>query len=183
MTALLLSGLLALSALIAPPIDPEAASPPRASKVPRTSVVHGETLVDDYFWLREKTNPAVIALLERRERLYRRRDQTSRGEGRDALYREMRARIKEADLDVPYRLGGFFYYTRTEQGKQYPLYARKRVNLDAAEEVMLDLNELAKGEKFLSVSATTSVSDDGNLLAYLVDVTGFRLYTLRIKDL
>ena len=64
----------------------------------------------------------------------------------------MRARIKEADLDVPYRLGDFYYYTRTEQGKQYPIYARKRGSLDAPEEVMLDLNELAKGEKFLSVS-------------------------------
>ena len=94
----------------------------------------------------------------------------------------MRGRIKETDLDVPYRLGDFFYYTRTEQGQQYPIYCRKRGSLDAPEEVMLDLNALAQGEKFLSVVGT-SVSDDGNLLAYEVDVTGFRLYTLRIKDL
>ena len=176
-----ISTLLALSALLAPPIDPGSAKPPEARKVTKTTVIHGDTLVDDYFWLREKSSPAVIDHLKA-ENAY-----TSAVTGplepkADAIYREMRARIKEADLDVPYRLGDFYYYIRTEQGQQYPVYARKRGSLDAPEEVMLDLNELAKGEKYLSVS-TTSVSDDGNLLAYLVDVTGFRLYALRVKDL
>ena len=136
---------------------------------------------DDYFWLREKSNPAVISYLEA-ENAYT-AAVTRPLEGRvEALYREMRGRIKEADLDVPYRLGAFLYYTRTERGQQYPIQARKRGDLDAPEEVLLDLNEMAKGEKFLSVGAT-AVSDDGNLLAYLVDVTGFRVYTLRVKDL
>jgi len=180
MTALL-AGLLALSTLVGAPIDSRAATPPRAPKIPKTTAIHGETLVDDYFWLREKTNPAVISYLDQ-ENAY-----TSAVTGplepkAEALAAEMRGRIKEADLDVPYRLGDFFYYTRTEQGQQYPIYARKRASLDAIEEVMLDLNDLAKGEKFLSVG-TTAVSDDGNLLAYAVDVTGFRLYSLRIKDL
>ena len=162
-------------------IDPNAATPPRAGKVPRTAVVQGETLTDDYFWLREKSNPAVIAHLEA-ENAYTSAVTRPLEAKVDALYREMRGQIKEADLDVPYRLGDFFYYTRTEQGRQYPTYARKRGTLDAPEEVMLDLNEMAKGEKFLSVSSTTC-NDDGNLLAYLVDVSGFRLYALRVKDL
>ncbi len=177
----LLSGLLALSTLLGTPIDPGSASPPRAAKIPRTTAIHGDTLVDDYFWLREKQNPAVIAYLDQ-ENAYTAAVTQPLEAKAEALYGEMRGRIKEADLDVPYRLGDFFYYTRTEQGQQYPVYARKRGSLDAPEEVMLDLNELAQGEKFLSV-ASTLVSDDGNLLAYAVDVTGFRLYTLRIKDL
>ena len=173
--------MLSLLVLLAPGIDPDVATPPRAAKIPKTTAIHGETLSDDYFWLREKKNPAVISYLEA-ENAYTAAVTKPLEPKADALYREMRARIKEADLDVPYRLGEFFYYTRTEQGRQYPIYARKRGSLDAAEEVTLDLNELAKGEKFLSV-ATAAVSDDGNRLAYLVDVTGFRLYTLRVKDL
>ena len=177
----LLNTLLAFSSVLAPPIDPSSATPPEAKKIPRTTVIHGDTLVDDYFWFREKSNPAAFAHLEA-ENAYTSAVTRPLEPKVDALYREMRGRIKEADLDVPYRLGDFFYYTRTEQGKQYPIYARKRGGLDAPEEVMLDLNELAQGVKFLSVSST-SVSDDGNLLAYLVDVTGFRLYALRVKDL
>ena len=176
-----LSSLLALAALIGSPIDPGSATPPLAKKDPKTTTIHGETLVDDYFWLREKANPAVISYLEA-ENVYTAAVTKPLEAKADALYREMRGRIQEADVDVPYRLGDFYYYTRTERGKQYPIHARKRGSLDAPEEVMLDLNEMAKGEKFLSVS-TTSVSDDGNLLAYLVDVTGFRLYALRVKDL
>ena len=99
-----------------------------------------------------------------------------------ALYDEMLGRIKETDLSVPYRDGGWFYYSRTEKGKQYPIYCRKKGSVEAPEEVFLDVNELAKGEKFMSVGAR-SVSDDGNLLAYTTDNTGFRDYTLHVKDL
>ncbi len=176
-----LAGWLTIVPFLLPPIDTTGASPPVAGKSPRVTSIHGENLVDDYYWLREKTNPAVISYLDQ-ENAYTAAVTRSLEPEAEALYMEMRGRIKEADLDVPYRLGDFFYYTRTEQGQQYPLYARKRGSLDAPEEVMLDLNELVKGEKFLSV-ASTAVSDDGNLLAYAVDVTGFRLYTLRIKDL
>src|SRR5206468_1308457 len=86
------------------------------------------------------------------------------------------------DLSVPYRMGDSFYYSRTEQGKQYPIYCRKKGSLSAPEEITLDLNELAKGQKFLSLAAY-KISDDGNLLAYSTDVTGFRQYTLHVKDL
>ncbi len=101
---------------------------------------------------------------------------------RDALYKEMLGRIKETDLSVPYRQGGYFYYSRTEKGKQYTIYCRKKGSLEAPEQVMLDLNELAKGERFMAVAAL-EVSDDGNLLAYSTDNTGFREYRLHIRDL
>ena len=98
------------------------------------------------------------------------------------LYDEMLGRIKETDLSVPYRDGGWFYYSRTEKGQQYPIYCRKKGSVEAPEEIYLDVNALAKGEKFMSVGAR-SVSDGGNLLAYTTDNTGFRDYTLHVKDL
>jgi oligopeptidase B len=90
--------------------------------------------------------------------------------------------IKETDVSVPFRDGEYFYYSRTEQGAQYPIYCRKRGSLEAGEEVILDMNQLAAGESFMALGALT-VSDDGNLLAYTTDTTGFRQYTLRMKDL
>jgi oligopeptidase B len=94
----------------------------------------------------------------------------------------MLARIKETDLSVPYRLGDYWYYSRTEEGKQYPIHCRKRGSLEGKEEVLLDLNELARGKKFLS-RGVYHVSDDANLLAYSLDFSGFREYTLYVKDL
>ncbi len=97
-----------------------------------------------------------------------------------SLYAEMISHIKESDVSVPFRDGDYFYYTRTEQGAQYPIYCRKHGSLEASEEVILDMNQMATG--FLALGAFT-VSDDGNLLAYSTDTTGFRQYTLHIKDL
>jgi oligopeptidase B len=98
------------------------------------------------------------------------------------LYDELLGHVKQTDVNVPYKLGAYYYYSRTEEGKQYPIYARKKGSLDAPEEITLDLNVLAKGLKFLSLSSYR-VSDDGNLLAYSTDNTGYRQYTLYIKDL
>jgi oligopeptidase B len=137
--------------------------------------------VDNYYWLREKSNPDVIACLEA-ENAYTAAVMKPTEPFQAALYKEMLGRIKQTDLSVPYRLGDYFYYTRTEQGKQYPIHCRKRGSLEGKEEVTVDLNELAKGQKFLSMAAHV-VSDDGNLLAYSTDVTGFREYTLYVKDL
>jgi oligopeptidase B len=156
-------------------------TPPVAKKAPRTSVLHGDKLVDNYFWLREKSDPEVIAYLES-ENAYAAAMMKGTEGLQQALYKEMLGRIKETDLSVPYRQGEYFYYSRTEEGKQYPIHCRKRGGLDAKEEVTLDLNELAKGHKFLGLGAY-AVSDDGNLLAYSTDVTGFRQYTLHVKDL
>src|SRR5262245_63971936 len=120
--------------------------------VPRTSAIHGDVRVDDYYWLREKSNPEVLAYLEA-ENAYTQAVMKPTEPFQAALYKEMLGRIKQTDLSVPYRLGDYFYYTRTEQGKQYPIHCRKRGSLDGKEEVTVDLNELAKGQKFLSMAA------------------------------
>src|SRR5882762_994458 len=155
--------------------------PPMAEKKTKTTNIHGETLVDDYFWLREKSNPAVIAYLES-ENAHTEAVMKPSAAFQEKLYKEMVGHIKETDSSVPYRWGNYFYYTRTEQGKQYPTYCRKLGSVDAKEEVILDQNELAKGLKFFNIGAFV-VSDDGNLLAYSTDTTGYRQYKLQIKDL
>lgn len=155
--------------------------PPMTEKKPKTTKIHGETIVDDYFWLREKTNPAVMTHLQA-ENAYAEGLMQPTAQLQEKLYNEMLSHIKQTDTNVPYRWGNYFYYTRTEEGKQYPIYCRKRGTLDAAEEIVLDQNELAKGQKFMSVGAYVP-SDDGNLLAYSTDNTGYRQYTLHIKDL
>ena len=158
-----------------------APQPPMAEKKPKTTNIHGVTLVDDYFWLREKTNPAVIAHLEA-ENAYAETVMKPTAPLQEKLYKEMLSHIKQTDSNVPFRWGNYFYYTRTEEGKQYEIYCRKKGALDAPEEIILDENELAKGQKFMSVN-TFVPSDDGNLLAYSTDNTGYRQYTLQIKDL
>ena len=164
-----------------PAVAAWAGDTPTARKVPKMQPVHGETLQDDYFWMRERENPEVRAYLEK-ENAYSDELMKSTETFQKALYDEMLARIKETDLEVPYRKNGYFYYSRTEKGKQYPIFCRKKGSLEALEQVILDLNELAKGEKFMALGAA-SVTDDGNLLAYTTDNTGFRDYTLWIKDL
>jgi oligopeptidase B len=158
-----------------------APQPPMAEKKTKTTNIHGATLVDEYFWLREKTNPAVMAHLQA-ENAYAESLMKPTAPLQEKLYNEMLSHIKQTDTNVPYRFGNHFYYTRTEEGKQYPIYCRKKGSLEAPEEIILDQNELAKGQKFMSVG-TFSVSDDGNLLAYSTDNTGYRQYTLQIKDL
>jgi oligopeptidase B len=156
-------------------------TPPVAKRVPKTDVIHGDTRVDDYFWLREKESPEVIAYLEA-ENAYTDANLKGTEDFQKTLYDEMLGRIQETDLSVPYKQDGWYYYARTEEGKQYPIYCRKPGSLDADEQITLDLNVLAEGLAFLSLGAY-AVSDDGNLLAYSTDVTGFREYTLHVKDL
>ena len=155
--------------------------PPVAKKVPKKTEIHGQTLVDDYFWMREKSNPEVIAYLEAEEN-YANAMMGHTGRFRETLYKEMLRRIKETDVNVPYRQDGFYYYTRTQAGQQYPILCRKRGSLDAKEEVLLDQNKMAAGGKYFSLG-DAEVSNDGNLLAYTTDTTGFRQYSLHIKDL
>jgi oligopeptidase B len=154
---------------------------PMTEKKTKTTKIHEDTMIDEYFWLREKTNPDVIAHLEA-ENTYSEAVMKPTAAWQDKLYKEMVGHIKETDVTVPYRWGGYFYYSRTEQGKQYPINCRKKGSLDAKEEVVLDQNEMAKGLKFFSVGAFVP-SDDGNLLAYSTDTTGYRQYLLRVKDL
>src|SRR5882724_4118579 len=155
--------------------------PPMTEKKTKTTKIHDDTMVDDYFWLREKTNPEVVAHLEA-ENAYAESMMKPTSALQAKLYKEMVGHIKETDVTVPYRWGSYLYYTRTEQGKQYPINCRKKGSLEAKEEVVLDQNEMAKGLKFFSVGAFVP-SDDGNLLAYSTDITGYRQYKLQIKDL
>jgi oligopeptidase B len=168
---------LALAVTVATP----AAAPPAARKATHMQTLHGDQLTDDYFWLRERENPEVKAYLEK-ENAYANAFMKPTEAFQKTLYDEMLGRIKETDLTVPYRDRGWFYYSRTEKGKQYPIYCRKKGTLDAPEEIYLDVNALAVGERFMNVAAR-AFTDDGRLLAYTRDNTGFRDYTLHIKDM
>jgi oligopeptidase B len=156
-------------------------SPPVAKKVAHLSEVNGHKMVDDYSWLRDKPNPDVRAYLEA-ENTYTEAVMKPTEPFQKKLYSEMLGRIKETDVEVPYKEGDYFYYVRTEKGKQYPIRCRRKGSMDAPEEVLLDVNELAKGQAFMTVAAF-AVSPDGNLLAYSYDNTGFRQFTLAVKDL
>ena len=178
-------GIISISTILA--IAQQAPVPPVASCIEHKVVWHGETIVDPYFWLREKSNPEVARYLEA-ENAYTENMTKDLKPLQEALYKEMLGRIKQTDLSVPVRRGKFYYYSRTEEGKQYPIYCRKEAAADgsfnpkAGEFIMLDQNEMAKGLPFLSIGAT-SVSDDDHLLAYATDTTGFRQYVLHVKDL
>ena len=158
-----------------------APQPPMAEKKTKTTDIHGYTLVDDYFWLREKTNPAVMSYLQS-EDSYTESVMKPTAAIQQRLYDEMLSHIKQTDKTVPYRWGDYFYYSRTVEGKQYPIYCRTKGSVDAPEEIILDQNELAKDQKFMAIGAFAP-SDDGNLLAFTTDNTGYRQYTLQVKDM
>jgi oligopeptidase B len=160
-------------------------SAPIARQEPKQTLIHGTVLVDDFAWLREKESPEVTAYLEA-ENAYAEAVMAPLAALRGQLYQEMLSHIKQTDVSVPYRNGGWWYYTRTEEGLQYPIHCR-RADVDGApdpvaEQVILDGNALAEGHSFMAIG-DTDVTDDGRWLAYSVDHTGFRQYTLHIKDL
>ncbi len=158
-----------------------AAEPPVAPVHPHFTVNHGDTLWDNYYWLREKDSAEVRSYLEA-ENAYAADVTAPTGPLQEKLYAEMRSHMQETDMDVPYPFGDFLYYTRTEEGRQYPIFCRRRGNRDAQEEVLLDLNAMAEGQRFFNVG-DFEPSDDGTLLAYTTDTTGFRQYRLQVKDL
>ena len=162
--------------------------PPIAARRHTERTVHGHTLVDDYAWLREKESPEVLAYLEA-ENAWCAHVMEGTEDLQKQLYEEMRSHIKETDVSVPFRDREYWYYQRTEEGKQYEIYCRKRdagdgsgPAADAAEEILLDVNHLAENEAFMALG-TMVVSDDGHLLAYSCDNRGFRQYKLYVKDL
>lgn len=156
-------------------------APPLAARRPRVETRQGETVTDDYAWLRERDNPEVRAYLEA-ENAHTQAATARLKPLADRLYAEILGRIQQTDLSVPVRRDGYWYYSRTEEGKQYPIHCRKQGSMDTPEEVLLDLNQLAEGHSFFGLGAF-QVSDDCNLLAYTLDTTGMRRYRLQIKDL
>ena len=181
--ALRTPALLALLTVAAIANDP---GPPVAAKKVHAEVRHGETVTDEYFWLREKTNPEVAKYLEA-ENAFLESQTKDLKPFTEALYKEMLGRIKQTDLSVPTRRGEWFYYSRTVEGQQYPIQCRKHgsasgIDKDATEQILLDQNELAKGKKYLGLGSF-DVSDNGRKLMFTTDDTGFRQYRLFRKDL
>jgi oligopeptidase B len=163
-------------------------TPPIARKESTPTSLHGQTLEDDYRWMRDKASPEVLAHLEA-ENAHTLAAMEPTKDLQAKLYAEMLSHIKETDVSVPYRNRGWFYYVRTVEGSQYPIHCRRlatgadtRMDESQAEEILLDVNQLAVGQPFMSVGGL-SVSPDGYLLAYSTDNTGFRQYTLHVRDL
>ncbi|MCK4428092.1 MAG: S9 family peptidase [candidate division Zixibacteria bacterium] len=155
--------------------------PPVAKVIFKADTLHGDVRIDNYFWLREKSNPEVIKYLEV-ENEYTEVMMKHTKKFQERLYEELLGRIKETDLSVPEKIDDYYYYSRTEEGKQYPIYCRKKGSLDAKEEILLDQNALAKGHDYFGIGAF-KISPDHQLLAYSVDTTGSETYTLYVKDL
>jgi oligopeptidase B len=155
--------------------------PPAAKIVPKQMTVHGDTRTDNYFWLRDRTDPDTIAYLED-ENSYTRAMMRHTEKLQSNLYAEMLSHIRQTDLTVPVKRAEYFYYTRTEEGKQYRIYCRKRGSLDAAEEILLDGNVLAEGHKYFQIGAFAP-SPSHKLLAYSVDYAGDEVFTVSVKNL
>lgn len=176
-----LSRAVVASAILVPTLVFAGANPPQAPKKPHEITEVGHTRNDPFFWLREKDNPEVLKYLEAENR-YTESVLKHIAKLQRTLYNEMRGRIQESDVSVPEKIDDYYYYFRTETGKQYGIYCRKKGSLDAKEEVLLDENELAKGQKYFQIE-TLSVSRDHKLLAYSTDTNGAETYLLRIKSL
>ncbi len=170
-----------LSAAACKPQTQTGPVPPVAEKIRKELTAHGQTRVDEYYWLRERDNPKVIEYLKA-ENDYLRAVMKPTEALQEALYKEMAGRVKPTDMSVPYRKNGYFYYRRYEEGKDYPIYCRKKGTLEAPEEILLNGNELAAGQSFFNV-AGLEVSPSNALLAYGVDTVSRRLYTLHFKNL
>lgn len=160
---------------------PEDVITPEARKIPKELTIHGDTRIDNYYWLNQRENPEVIEYLEA-ENVYKESMMGHTRKLQDKLYREIVGRIKQTDMSVPYRDNGYYYYTRFEEGQEYPVYARKKGSLEADEAIMLDVPKMAEGYDYYSVSGL-SVSQDNNLLAFGVDTVSRRKYTIHFKDL
>jgi oligopeptidase B len=152
-----------------------------ATQNPDSLEHHGNVRVDDYYWLNQRDNPDVIAYLEA-ENEYAEAMTAHIKDLEDDLFEEMRSRIKEDDSSVPYKLDDYFYYTRFEEGQEYPIYARRKGTMEAPEEIMLDVNAMAEGHGFFSVSGV-SVSSGQDILAFTQDTVGRRIYEVRFKNL
>ncbi len=158
-----------------------ALTPPVAKVMPEKLEKHGHVRVDDYYWLNQRENPEVIAYLEA-ENAYTEAVMAHTKALQAQLFEEIKGRIKQTDLSVPYREGDYFYYSKTEEGKEYPIYARKKGSPEGPEEILVDVNALAEGHGFTAVPRP-AVSPAGNILAFAHDTVGRRFYNIRFKNL
>src|SRR6187402_211210 len=166
--------------------------PPVAEKVQKELVANGNTRVDNYYWMQltdaqknagqkdEQTTKVVNYLTSENNYLASKMKHTEALQ--EKLFKEITGRIKQTDESVPYKDNGYWYYTRYEEGQEYPIYCRKKGTLDGKEEVLLNVNEMAKGHNYYSIRGLR-VSEDNNLLAYAEDSVSRRRYTLYVKDL
>lgn len=159
----------------------EAIKPPVAEKIGKELTIHGHTRIDDYYWLNERENPKVLEYLTA-ENEYKNEVMMHTEELQEKLYNEIVGRIKQTDTSVPYKKDGYYYYTRYEEGKEYPVYCRKKGSLEAEEEIMLNVNETAEGHSYYQVTGL-SVSTNNNLVAFGVDTVSRRKYTIHFKNL
>lgn len=171
---LLCAGLFTFITCSAPP------QPPVAKKIDKILEIHGDQRVDPYFWLRERDNPEVIDYLNA-ENDYRETVMAKTNKFETALFEEMKSRIKEDDSSVPYKMDDYWYYTRYEEGQEYPIYCRKKGSLEAPEDILLNVNELAQGRDFCSVRGFKA-SPDHRYISYAVDFVGRRKYMLKVMD-
>jgi len=155
--------------------------PPKAAKIKKELVAHGHTRVDNYYWLNDREDPNVISYLEE-ENAYTEAVMKHTEEFQEKLFDEIVGRIKQTDESVPYKRNGYFYYTRYEEGKEYPIYCRKKENMEATEEIMLNVNEMAEGFDYYSV-AGLNVSPNNKMLAFGVDTVSRRQYSIHYKNL
>jgi oligopeptidase B len=155
--------------------------PPIAKKVPKSLVTHGHERIDNYYWLNNREDKNVVKYLNHENKYCDDIMKPTEGFQKD-LFTEMVGRIKQTDLSVPYRIRGYWYYNRYEEGKEYPIYCRKKGSMDGKEEIMLDVNEMAKGSSYYDVAGLT-ISTNNNLLAYGVDNVSRRKYTMYVKNL
>ncbi len=154
---------------------------PIAKKVPKKLIKHDDVRVDDYYWMNDREDAEVVSHLEKENAYYE--AQTAHTKNfQTSLFQEMKARIKEDDSSVPYKQNGYWYISRYETGKEYPIYSRKKDSLDNEEEILFDCNELAKGHDYFNLSSF-SISPDNALAAFSVDTVSRRKYTLQIKNL
>lgn len=180
MKKILFSGTMLMALACSAPKEDKVKAP-IAKEEPKELSIHGDTRIDPYYWLNQRDDQEVLDYLHA-ENAYTEKIMAPYKELEEKLFEEIKGRIKQTDESVPYLSNGYYYYTRYEEGKEYPIYCRKKGSLDASEEVMLNVNEMAEGYAYFAVSGL-NVSPDNRFLAYGVDTVSRRQYTIHVKDL
>ena len=160
---------------------PKEVKAPVAKIIPKTLEKFGEERIDNYFWLNDRENPEVIDYLNKENAYYKKMTAHTKTFQKE-LFEEMKGRIKEDDESVPYLYNGYYYITRFETGKNYPIYSRKKESLSAKEEILFDCNKMAKGHSYFQLGGL-SISPDNKLAVFSIDIVGRRIYDIQVKNL